>query len=276
MSLEDVQAISVSDLKVVRSSGRDQRVVLDRVSFSVPRAQRGNVVLIAGPNGIGKSTLIDVMTGTLEPERGGVLINGLPPSSARLGVVWQRTSQSLYPWQTTLENIALPWRLQNVRRSDRRSRVRQLCDQFGIQIPLSRRPYELSGGEQQKACILRALASMSALKSTVENDARVLLLDEPCANLSYEASLELLEHLQRIRARSGITIIMISHSPDECVFMADMVVPFRRSPVRVSQTDLIAVTCPYPVPRPIEWIHEPSFREQVALVRTQVVEPSRE
>lgn len=270
----DVQAISVSDLHVVRSSGRDRRVVLDRVTFSVPRESTGNVVLVAGPNGIGKSTLIDVLTGSLAPERGEVLINGVHPEETRLGVVWQRSGQSLYPWLSTLDNIAVPWRLQGVRRTNRRQRVHQLCDEFGIQIPLSRRPYELSGGEQQKACILRALASLTGLHSAHSPiSSGVLLLDEPCANLSYDSSLELLAHLQRIRAQSGITIVMISHSPDECVFMADIVVPFRQSPVRVSQQDLIPVHCPYGVPRPIEWMHEVSFREQVKLVRERVTEP---
>ena len=255
-----VNMLEVSDLHVVRSSGTVRHVVLDSVTFTIPS---GAVGAIAGPNGIGKSTMLQTLTREIEPERGSIRIEGAPPSEARLGMVWQGTERSLFPWLSVLDNIALPLRLRGVSRAARRIRVRQLCDEFDIQVPLDRPPYQLSGGEQQKVCVLRALVSKP----------QVLLLDEPMANLSYDAALELLDQLQQIRAAADVTILLISHSPDHCVFLADIIIPFRSAPVRVAPSDAISVRCPYPTPRPLEWMHEESFRDQVKSIRRRIAEP---
>jgi len=253
-------AIEVSDLHVVRTRGPDRHIVLDSVSFAVPR---GAVAVIAGPNGVGKSTLFEVITAGLEPKRGRIMVVGKYPSEARLGVVWQSTGPSLFPWLSALDNIALPLRFRGVSRAARHRRVHQLCDEFGMRVPLDQPTYRLSGGEQQKVCVLRALAS----------EPEVLLLDEPLASLSYEATLELLGHLQRIRVTADLTILLISHSPDHCVFMADVIIPFRSSPVRVAPDEAILVRCPHAPPRPLEWMHDRSFRDQVRDVRGEIAEP---
>jgi len=252
--MNDSTAIELRDIRVSRAGHGKRRRILDGVSFTLSANEVG---VIAGPNGVGKTTLFEVLINSMRADSGTVQIDGGLAQEATLGVVWQRTYQSLMPWMTMLDNIALPLKLAGVPRRERCRRVHELCERTNLSVPLSRPPQATSGGEQQKACILRALA----------RGASMLLLDEPFSNLSYDASIELLGHLQRIRVDSGLTILLISHSPELTVFMADVVIPFRSMPVRVGAQDMIRIECPYPSPRPLRWMHEESFQQQVRTVR---------
>jgi len=253
MSGNDEQVVT-RHLSLSYGRGQKRLVVLDDVSLTV---HRGEIVVLAGDNGVGKSSVLKVLAGTVPPDRGEVIIFGQSPSQAKIGVVWQDTYTSLYPWLTSLENAALPLRLKGVRRRERQRRVLQLAEELAFDLPLDRRPFELSGGEQQKVCILRALAS----------DCELLLLDEPFSNLSFDSSIDLLTHVQEIHAKTNLTTIVVSHLPEFSIFVADAVIPLDGKPVRLDDSDRVDIRCPYPKPRPRGWMFEESFRTQVDRIK---------
>lgn len=250
-------ALEVCDLAFRHRSATDGALVIESVSFSVPR---GSICVIAGPNGAGKSTLLRLIAGLLQPERGTVRIGGREPSHARIGYAWQSTAQSLFPWLSGIENAALPLRLKGVPRSEREEKVRALCAELEFDLPLERPPYEMSGGEQQKLCVVRALAS----------DCELLLLDEPTASLSYESSVEVFDYLQRIPARRGIAVVIVTHSPDLAVLAADRVLPVRGTPLRIRPDDLQSIAGAPAHPRPLDWMHTAEFASHVRAVREQM------
>lgn len=250
----------------------DDRVILDDVAFAYGQRStdgevlasvsceisRGEVVVAIGPNGAGKSTFLGILAGTLVPTRGSVSIFGKPARRAGIGMVWQQTYASLYPWWSAWENAALPLKLRGIRRAERRRRVESMCEELDFDQPLDRPPYELSGGEMQKLAIIRALLA----------DPELLLMDEPFASLSFDASLELMRYMQVVHARKGITTVVVSHSPENTVFMADSMVQFRQKPIRLTPADRIVVQCRHARPRPLEWMYEADFRHQVDKIKT--------
>ena len=253
MSGRDEQVVA-RNLNLSYGRGRKKLVVLNDVSITV---QRGEIVVLTGDNGVGKSSILKVLSGATPPDGGDVTIFGQSPFQAKVGFVWQDTYGSLYPWLTSLENAALPLRLKGIGRRERRQRVSQLAAELGFDVPLARRPYELSGGEQQKVCILRALAS----------DCELLLLDEPFSNLSFDSSIDLLAHVQEINAKTNLTTIVVSHLPEFSTFVADVVIPLDGKPVRLDEGDRVDVRCPHPKPRPRSWMFEENFRRQVDRIK---------
>jgi len=253
MSENDKQVFT-RNLNLSYGRGQNRLVVLEDVSLVI---HRGEIVVIAGDNGVGKSSILKVLAGTIPPGSGDVVIFGRTPSQAKIGVVWQNTYASLYPWLTSLENAALPLRLKGIRRRERRQRVLQLAEELAFDLPLERKPFELSGGEQQKVCILRALAS----------DCELLLLDEPFSNLSFDSSIDLLAHVQEIHAKTNLTTVVVSHLPEFSTFVADAVIPLDGKPVRLDEGDRIDIRCPHPKPRPKEWMFEENFRAQVDRIK---------
>ena len=257
MSENDKQVVT-RHLHLSYGRGKKSLVVLDDVTLSV---HRGEIVVITGDNGVGKSSILKVLAGTASPSSGKVIIFGRPPSQAKIGIVWQDTYASLYPWLTSLENAALPLRLKGIRRKERCQRVLQLAEGLAFDLPLDRKPFELSGGEQQKVCILRALAS----------DCELLLLDEPFSNLSFDSSIDLLAHIQEIHAKTNLTTIVVSHLPEFSIFVADAVIPLDNKPVRLQEGDRIDILCPHPKPRPKEWMFKEDFRVQVDRIKNGIV-----
>lgn len=248
------EAIVAQNLRLSYGKKTENLDVLADVSLTV---NRGEIAVIVGENGIGKSSLLGIIAGTILPDRGGVSIFNHPSSQAKIGYVWQNTHASLYPWLTALDNAALPLRIKGVGRGKRQARVFSICEQLGFDVPLERMPYELSGGEQQKVSILRALAS----------DCELLLLDEPFANLSFESTLDLLTHIQRVHTQTNVTTLLVSHSHEFSIFAADVVIPLSGKPVSIDNTNRIQVHCPYPHPRPTSWMFEHDFHDQVESLR---------
>lgn len=253
----DNDVVAARELRWSYRHGKSRNLVVDQVSLTI---NRGDVVVLAGPNGSGKSTLLRMLGGSIQPDNGTVRVFGKPPHEARIGIVWQETYVSLYPWLTALDNAALPLRLQKVRRPERQRRIRMICDELGFDVPLDRHPFELSGGEQQKVCILRALAS----------ECELLLLDEPTANLSFESGIDLLMHLQRIQIHTNLTTVIVSHSPEFSVFVADAVIPLRSKPLRLCEKDRTVIHCQHRRPRPMTWMYENEFRDQVDSLKRNV------
>ena len=208
---------------------------------------RGQIVSIFGPNGCGKSTLINMMAGLMPRNGGTILFDGKPARQAKLSYVFQNYREALFPWLNAFGNIAYPLKLMGVPVPERRRRVEAIVAAFGLPIDLARYPYELSGGQQQSVSILRALII----------EPEVLFLDEPFSALDFETTLLMRDRLQEIQARLGTTTIIVSHDLEEAVYLADTVLLLTRHPT------LIAAEVAYPAPRPRrpEIVTEPRFVE---------------
>jgi NitT/TauT family transport system ATP-binding protein len=185
---------------------------------------RGEFVSVFGPNGCGKSTLINLIAGLIVPDGGEILFGGKRLAATKIGYVFQNYREALFPWLTAWNNIEYPLKLMKLAPAERRARVERLVARLGIKIDLARYPYELSGGQQQLVSILRALV--------VEPE--VLFLDEPFSALDYEMTLFMREQLQRLFLETRTTTVLVSHDLEEAVYLADRVLLLTRRPARIA------------------------------------------
>jgi NitT/TauT family transport system ATP-binding protein len=195
---------------------------------------RGRLVSVFGPNGCGKSTLINMIAGLIAPDAGEILFGGKPLSAVRIGYVFQNYREALFPWLRAIDNIEYPLKLMKLARRERRARSERLVAHLGVKIDLARYPYELSGGQQQLVSIMRALV--------VEPE--ILFLDEPFSALDYEMTLFMRDRLQHLFLATGTTTVLVSHDLEEAVYLADRVVLLSRGPARVA--DDVAFDAPRP------------------------------
>ena len=194
----------------------------------------GEFVSIFGPNGCGKSTLINMISGMAPMDAGSVLFNGKPIASTKLSYVFQNYRDALFPWMRALGNIQYPLKLLRLDRKTRDRRVEALLAEFDIRIDLHRYPYELSGGQQQTISILRALIT----------DPEILFLDEPFSALDYEMTLFMRERLQHVFMKRRNTMIFVSHDLEEAVQLADRVLLLTRPPTRVAEIVPVGLAWP--------------------------------
>ena len=215
--------IELRDVRVSFSAGRgrERLVALEGLDLAI---RAGEIVALIGPNGSGKSTLLRVVAGLLPTDRGGVELDGVAVTapSARVGLVFQEPR--LLPWRTTAANIAYPLELAGVPRPARDERVAALLDTVGLQAAAAGQvPSQLSGGQRQRAALARTLAL----------EPSVLLLDEPFSALDELTRERLNLELLAIHARTPTTIVVVTHSVQEAIFLADRVVVLSERPGRV-------------------------------------------
>ncbi|GEL20478.1 ABC transporter ATP-binding protein [Pseudonocardia asaccharolytica] len=192
--------------------------VLSDVSL---RAAPGEFVSIIGPSGCGKSTLFNVLAGLVAPDSGRVLVDGAPAGGSAFGYMPQK--DLLFPWRTVLDNAALGLEVAGMRRRAARAKAQALFEPFGLAGFERARPSQLSGGMRQRAALLR----------TVVQDREVLLLDEPFGALDSLTRTGMQEWLEKVRARYGWTVLLITHDIREAVFLSDRVVVLGPRPARV-------------------------------------------
>jgi NitT/TauT family transport system ATP-binding protein len=207
--------------------------------------RQGEFVSIFGPNGCGKSTLINMISGLMPMDAGSVLYDGKTIKETNLSYVFQNYREALFPWMRSLENIHYPLVIRGVPKAERIRRVDALLAEFDVRIDLQRYPYELSGGQQQTVSILRALIT----------DPEVLFLDEPFSALDYEMTLFMRERLQQIFMSRNTTMILVSHDLEEAVQLATRVLLLSRRPTRVA--DIVEVNVPWP--RNAKTLTDPAF-----------------
>ena len=212
--------------------------------------RRGDILAIFGPNGCGKSTLINMAAGLLPVDGGTILYDGREVRDVRVGYVFQNYREALFPWLRAADNIRYPLRRLGMKRAAIEARLDRLKADFRVRFDLSRYPYELSGGQQQLVSVMRALA--------VEPE--VLFLDEPFSALDFETTLDLRALLQDVLKRLGVTTLLVSHDLEESIALADRLLMLTRRPTMVA--DDLAV--PLPWPRTSATLSEPDF---VALKR---------
>ncbi len=184
-------------------------IALHGTSFSI---SSGEFVAIVGPSGSGKSTLLNIIGALDRPTSGRVFISGQDLSTMnnvelarlrneKIGFVFQ--SFNLIPRMTAMENIALPLMIQGLKPKDRRLRAVELLEEFGLQSKADNKPGELSGGEQQRVAVARALA----------NDPSIILADEPTGNLDTKNSELMMETFEGLNSESQKTLVIITHNP---------------------------------------------------------------
>lgn len=195
----------------------------------------GRFVVVVGPSGCGKSTLLMMMAGLRQQTSGTILVNGKPipqPDPDRVGVVFQEPS--LFPWLTATENVEFPLTLRGVAKAERRAKAEEALQLVGLEGFAKRHPHELSGGMKQRVSIARGLVQ----------DPPVLLMDEPFAALDEQTRMTMGDELLRIWAATGKTVVFVTHSLTEAVYLADEVVVMSARPGRI--VDHLTVSLPRP------------------------------
>jgi len=208
-----------------------EAVVYEGFDLDIPR---GRFVTIFGPNGCGKSTLINMISGLIPIDAGEILFNGKTLGQTKIGYVFQNYRDALFPWISAFSNIEYPLKLAGVPPAQRRERVERLVAHLGVTIDLKRYPYELSGGQQQLVSIMRALII----------EPEVLFLDEPFSALDYEMTLFMREQIQRVFNDTRTTMVLVSHDLEEAVYLADYMLLLTRRPARIADYRLIEIMRP--------------------------------
>ncbi len=215
----------------------------------------GEFVSLIGPSGCGKSTLLRIIGDLVQPTSGSLGVNGKSAHQARLdhdyGIVFQ--DPVLFDWRTVARNVALPLELLGWDRARRKRRVAELLDLVELTGFESSRPWQLSGGMQQRVSIARALSFDPAL----------LLMDEPFGALDEMTRERLNLELLGIWQKAGSTIVFVTHSIPEAVFLSTRVVVMSARPGRISET----IEIDLPQPRNAMTHEDPRFFELVTAVR---------
>jgi NitT/TauT family transport system ATP-binding protein len=227
--------------------------VLDGVSFAVGERE---IVCVVGPNGSGKSTLLRLVAGLLTPESGTIEIDGRPvvASDPRVALVFQEPR--LLPWRRAIDNVALPLELAGVSATDRRRRAAELVEVVGLAGFERAFPRQLSGGMRQRLALARALA----------RDPSVLLLDEPFSALDALTRERFNAELLELWQRTASSIVLVTHSIAEAVFLADRVVVLSPRPGRV----VADIPVELPRPRRLDAIDEAAYSSTAAAVRAHL------
>ena len=214
-------------------SGADAVRALESIDLAI---EPGGFVSMIGPSGSGKSTLLRLVADLTQPTEGRVLVEGRPPRQARLGRRYGMAFQEpvLMDWRNVEANVELPLEVAGVAAAQRRARVRDLLALVDLAAFAERFPWELSGGMQQRVAIARALASEPAL----------LLMDEPFGALDEMTRERLNQELADLAARLGTTVLFVTHSIPEAVFLSDRVVVLSARPGRV--IDIVPIDLPRP------------------------------
>jgi NitT/TauT family transport system ATP-binding protein len=219
-----VAAIRLSGVDQVFEAGRSGEVAaLSQIDLVV---EAGQLVSLIGPSGCGKSTLLRVVADLVEPTRGSVEVNGKSPRQARLdqdyGMAFQQAA--LFEWRSVAGNIELPLELRGVGRGERRARALELLRLVRLEDFADHRPWQLSGGMQQRVAIARALALQPKL----------LLMDEPFGALDEMTREHMQAELVRICAETATTVVFVTHSIPEAVFLSERVVVMSSRPGRIA------------------------------------------
>jgi NitT/TauT family transport system ATP-binding protein len=237
---------------VTKTFPRGNVTALENIDLEL---EPGEFVSLIGPSGCGKSTLLRVIGDLIEPTGGSVTVNGKSARQARndgdYGIVFQ--DAVLFDWRTVAKNIALPLEMLGWDRDRRRVRVREMLDLVELSAFADHNPWQLSGGMQQRVAIARALAFEPAR----------LLMDEPFGALDEMTRERLNLELLSIWDKAGSTVVFVTHSISEAVFLSNRVVVMSPRPGRIA--GIVEIDLPYP--RTVETREEPRYFELVTSVR---------
>lgn len=221
-------------------------------NFSLQLAE-GELVTMFGPNGCGKSTILNILAGTLKPDSGKIVRNANNNASMPVGYVFQNYSDTLLPWRSVRDNIAFPLEIRQVSKPEQKKRINKRMEQFRLTEHADKYIYELSGGLKQLVAIARA---------TVYNP-RLLLLDEPFSALDYSISRMFWLRFREFWTDLKVTTVFVSHNIDEAVFLGDKVYVLSSRPAQI----IAEISVPFGKNRSLEILNSQEFFS----VRTKVL-----
>jgi len=212
-------------------SNNREILAVDNISFEV---KYNEFLSIVGPSGCGKSTLLRMIAGLEKPTSGEILMEGrrIEGPGAERGLVFQQ--YTLLPWRNVLDNVAFGLEIRGVPKRERYEIARRFIRMMGMEGFEEAYPYELSGGMQQRVAIARTLA----------NDPKVVLMDEPFAALDVQTRAILQHELLKIWEREKKTVVFVTHSVEEAVYLSDRVIVMTARPGRIK--DIIPIDLPRP------------------------------
>ena len=246
MVSEPTTTIPEIELLGVTKRYRNAAVAVESVSLAVVR---GEFVTFLGPSGCGKSTLLKLVSGLSPVSEGTVRVNGMPPENAREMISFIFQDATLLPWRTVEQNVGLGMELEHAARPARKERVAKMLDLVSLSHVAKRYPRQLSGGMKMRVSIARALASRP----------RILLMFEPFAALDEMTRDRLNEELLRLYAEQKWTVLFVTHSVAEAVFLSTRIVILAAHPGRMAHE--IKVNLPWP--RTAETRESKAFEEQI-------------
>ena len=258
----EARANEIELIKVEKRFEIDEGTVHAVAQTDLTVGQREFVVLL-GPSGCGKTTILRMVSGLLQPTSGTVKVGGRDlwrgahrdqKALQDLGIVFQEAN--LFPWLSIEKNIALPLRLRGSAKKDRLAKAHELCELVGITGFEKRWPRELSGGMRQRAAIARALSY----------DPQILLMDEPFGALDAMTRDQMNLEIQRIWLTSGCTIVFVTHSIPEAVFLADRIVLLSPRPGRIHSVTEVS----FERPRDMTVQTTPEFQDVVRSLRREL------
>src|SRR6185436_1338412 len=245
-------AVSAYDLSLVFQSADTPVTALQKVNLTIAR---GEFVSLIGPSGCGKTTLLRVIADLERATSGTITVNGVSPEQARLdrayGYVFQ--AAALYPWRNVLRNVMLPLEVMRMPAAERRERAMKNLELVGLQGFDTKYPWQLSGGMQQRVSIARALAF----------EPKLLLMDEPFGALDEITRDRLNEQLLRLWEQTQKTVVFVTHSIPEAVFLSNRIVVMSPRPGRI----LEVIENDLPAKRTLDVRETPAFLDIALKVR---------
>jgi NitT/TauT family transport system ATP-binding protein len=246
------RVIDITDLSLTFETNDGPVHALSNVSLGV---EKGDFISLIGPSGCGKTTLLRVIADLEHPTDGSISIHGMTPEEARLkrayGYVFQ--APALYPWRTIGKNIALPLEIMGYSKDERAERVRKGLDLVNLTGFENKFPWQLSGGMQQRASIARALSF----------DPELLLMDEPFGALDEIVRDKLNEQLLRLWEKTQKTVVFVTHSIPEAVFLSTKIVVMSPRPGKIHDI----IDCNFPRDRTLDIRETPEFLDVANRVR---------
>ncbi|OZV76905.1 nitrate ABC transporter ATP-binding protein [Micromonospora echinospora] len=233
MLMSEAAIISVRGVNKQFTGGNRTVTALEDIDLSI---KRGEFVSLLGPSGCGKSTLLRVLADLTEPTSGTVSLNGKTPGAARTdrdyGMVFQQAG--LFEWRTVQRNVELPLQVAGVDKQTRRAKAHEMLELVRLSDFSRHFPWQLSGGMQQRVAIARALSA----------DPEILFMDEPLGALDEMNRERLQGELLRIWSDTQTTVVFVTHSISEAVFLSSRIVVMSARPGRIAAS--IDVDLPYP------------------------------
>ena len=249
----DEPVLIVKDLSAVFPNGNGGLQALEHVSFTVRQQE---FLCVLGPSGSGKTTLLRILAGLLRPTSGKVIFEGHPLDGPRPGVGFVFQKANLMPWRSVLRNILLPLELGGVQQAQALAKAQELVELVGLTGFEEALPRDLSGGMAQRVAIARALAV----------DPDMLLLDEPFGSLDALTREHMGDELLRIWSARRKTVVMVTHSISEALYLADRVLVLSPRPGRVR----LDLPVELPRPRQDEILYTPVFGELAHRLRSAI------
>lgn len=252
LAKEEMIEIEINNVSMHYQTGTSEVLALKDVTVDI---KKGEFISLLGPSGCGKTTLLRIMADLIQPTKGTIKISGSSAKDARLaqkyGIVFQ--SPVLYDWRKVKKNITLPLEIMKVDKKEQERRADKLLELVGLSKFKDKYPWQLSGGMQQRVAIARALAM----------EPEILLMDEPFSALDEFSRERLNEELLSIWSKVRNTVVFVTHSIPEAIFLSDRVFVLSPHPGRLSKV----IDIPLPRPRTPEMRESPEFYEMITEIR---------